>query len=121
MPGNMSNERLYDLTFLESMENADEEFVNTLKGVFISTTPPASKHMVEACIAGDWETAGKIAHKLKSSIDILNIASIRNDVKTIELSAKDRINLETLPALAKKVDEIIRMAAEQMEQDMHSV
>ena len=121
MPGNISNERLYDLTFLESMENADEEFVNTLKGVFISTTPPASKQMVEACDAKDWETAGKIAHKLKSSIDILNIASIKSDVKKIELSAKEGVNLEALPALAKKVDEVIRLAAEQMEQDMHSV
>lgn len=120
MPNNTSNEKLYDLTFLENMENADEEFVNTLKGVFINTTPPASKQMVEACNAQDWDTAGKIAHKLKSSIDILNIASIKSDVKAIEHSAKEKTNLEALPSLARKVDEVIRLAAEQMEQDMQS-
>lgn len=121
MPNNTSNEKLYDFTFLESMENADEEFVNTLKGVFINTTPPASKQMVEACNSKDWETAGKIAHKLKSSIDILNISCIKGDVKTIEHSAKEKTNLEALPNLARKVDEIIRLAAEQMQQDMHAV
>lgn len=118
MSESLSTKRLYDLSLLESMDNADEEFVNTLKQVFVTTTPPASKQMVEACDAEDWDTASKIAHKIKSSVDILNITTVKDDIRTIENSARERKDLQTLPALARKADEVIRTVAAQIEQGL---
>jgi HPt (histidine-containing phosphotransfer) domain-containing protein len=107
-------EQLYDLSGLKEIHQNDETFIRIIKDAFISHTPADATKMLNACSAGDWPQVGFLAHKLKSSIDILKIASIKDDIRAIESNARQQKQLTSLPELVQKVNIVIAMTAKQM-------
>jgi CheY-like chemotaxis protein/HPt (histidine-containing phosphotransfer) domain-containing protein len=110
-------EKLYDLKQVEELAAGNKDFVLTLINIFLETTPQDSAGLVEACEAKNWDRVSKLAHKLKSTVDMLNIATIRTDIRTIELDAKKGINLDSIKRLVPKVDKIIQTTAQQLKQE----
>jgi HPt (histidine-containing phosphotransfer) domain-containing protein len=110
-------EKLYDFSFLKNVESSDDEFIQSLKEIFIQSIPPSAKKMVKACEDGQWEQVGQIAHKLKSSIDTLNILSLKEPIRHIEECAKYKKSLNTLHAEVVKVNDILSLAVKQMQQE----
>lgn len=106
--------KLYDLSGLQEIHQDDEAFIRIIKDAFINHTPSDANKMLNACNSGDWAQVSFLAHKLKSSIDILKIMSIRDDIRTIESNAKTKIHLTNLPELIQKVNIVIAMTAKQM-------
>lgn len=109
-----SFEKLYDLSGLQDIHQDDEGFIRVIKDAFINHTPSDANKMLNACHSGDWQQVGFLAHKLKSSIDILKIMSIKDDIRTIEANAKLKKGLTILPELVQKVNIVIAMTAKQM-------
>ena len=109
-----SFEKLYDLSGLQEIHQDDESFIRIIKDAFINHTPSDANKMLNACNSGDWAQVSFLAHKLKSSIDILKIMSIKDDIRTIEANAKVKKELTILPELVKKVNIVIAMTAKQM-------
>ncbi len=106
--------KLYDLSGLQEIHQDDEAFIRIIKDAFINHTPSDANKMLNACNTGDWAQVSFLAHKLKSSIDILKIMSIRDDIRTIESNAKTKVQLTHLPELIQKVNIVIAMTAKQM-------
>jgi CheY-like chemotaxis protein len=100
-------DKLYDLKNVRDVARGSEDFVLTLVKIFIDTIPADSKEMVKACNEKKWDTLSKFAHKIKSTIDMLNIKSIKEIIRVIELDAKQGVNTAALPALVTKVDQTI--------------
>ena len=90
------------------------EFIKSLAAIFIKTSPYDSGEMLEATNTGDWQKVSKYAHKLKSTVDSMNIVSIKSDIRILELDAKHKTNTEALPQLAIKVDHVINEVAKQV-------
>ena len=112
---NMYNfEKLYDLSGLQEIHQDDQAFIRIIKDAFINHTPVDANKMLNACNAEDWAQVSFLAHKLKSSIDILKIMSIKDDIRTIEANAKKKTELSVLPELVQKVNIVIAMTAKQM-------
>ncbi len=109
-----SFEKLYDLSGLQEIHQDDESFIRIIKDAFINHTPSDANKMLNACNAGDWAQVSFMAHKLKSSIDILKIMSIKDDIRTIETNAKLQTSLHSIPELVQKVNIVITMTAKQM-------
>ncbi len=109
-----SFEKLYDLSGLHDIHQDDEAFIRVIKDAFINHTPSDANKMLNACHSGDWAQVSFLAHKLKSSIDILKIMSIKDDIRTIEANAKMKKELSILPELVQKVNIVITMTAKQM-------
>lgn len=107
-------EKLYDLSGLKEIHQNDETFIRIIKDAFISHTPSDATKMLNACNSGDWAQVSFLAHKLRSSIDILKIISIKDDIRTIEAHAKQQQHLTKLPELVQKVSIVIAMTARQM-------
>jgi response regulator RpfG family c-di-GMP phosphodiesterase len=107
--------KLYDLTLVNELARGNQEFIMNLAKIFIQTVPPTSKEMVEACRQEKWEQVGKLAHKLKSTIDTMNIASLKDDIRVIEKNGKDQNNLETVRQLVAKTDSVITEVARQLQ------
>jgi len=107
-------DQLYDLSGLKEIHQNDETFIRIIKDAFINHTPADATKMLNACSAGDWAQVGFLAHKLKSSIDILKIACIKDDIRVIESNARLQKQLTALPELVQKVNIIIAMTAKQM-------
>ncbi|MCE3282154.1 MAG: sensory box histidine kinase/response regulator [Chitinophagaceae bacterium] len=112
-----SSQKLYDLTLVNELARGNQEFIMNLAKIFIQTVPPTSKEMVEACRQEKWEQVGKLAHKLKSTIDTMNIASLKDDIRVIEKNGKDRNNLEAVRELVAKTDSIITEVASQLQSE----
>lgn len=110
----MYNSQLYDLSGLQEIHQNDESFIRIIKDAFINHTPSDANKMLNACNTGDWAQVSFLAHKLKSSIDILKIMSIRDDIRIIELNAKKQVELTELPHLIQKVNIVVAMTVKQM-------
>lgn len=110
-------ENLYDLKQLEEIAAGNTDFLTALAKIYLDTIPAASTEMVEATKSGEWDKASKLAHKLKSTIDSLNIHLIAKDIRCIEIDAKHKVNTEVLKRLAVKVDNVIKKVAGQLKAD----
>ena len=103
---------LYSLQNIHDLARGNQEFVVTLMKIFLDTIPADSKAMVQAANEKKWDVASALAHKLKSTIDTLQVVSIKEIVRTIEYDGKRNINTAALPALIQKVDAAIQIIAE---------
>lgn len=112
--GKEIEEKLYDLKQLEEIAGGNRDFLTALAKIYLDTIPATSTELVEATKAGEWDKASKHAHKLKSTIDSLNIHVIEKDIRSIEMDAKNKVNTEALKVLAIKVDTVIKKVAEQL-------
>lgn len=110
-------EKLYNLADLRIIQKDDEGFIKNIVGLFIQNVPKNAGELVTACDNGDWERVYFMAHKMKSSIDLVNIDAIRADIKRVELNAKTRENLEEIPAKVAYINEIVEKAAAQMKEE----
>jgi hypothetical protein len=107
-------EKLYDLSELEEITDGDTEFIISLANIYLDTIPLNSRQMAEAAEAKDWLTVSKIAHKIKPTIDSMNIISISSDIRTLETDAKNKVNTGILGKIAVKVDTVINIVAQQL-------
>ena len=111
---------LYDLSYLRSIQGSSTELVNKLMEIFIRTVPPTASEMVQASETEDWDTVKKLAHKIKSSVNTMGLHSIKADVKQIEESAGSRQQLESIPAKAKHIENIVTIASRQLQAELES-
>ncbi len=112
-----ASEKLYDLALVDDLAQGNADFIKSLVEIFIDTIPPTSKEMVEACELKNWEQTGKLAHKLKSTIDTMQIISAKDDIRTIEMNGKNAQQTDTLLYLTKRIDAIIQRTTEQLKEE----
>jgi CheY-like chemotaxis protein len=117
---NMSsaNERLYDLTMVQSVSGGDEGFIKKMVALFIETVPQNMQDLKNALQAENWEQVGKTAHKLKSTIDSMGIKSIRQEIRTVEANAKQMESLTEVPGLVDRIDNVIKECIGQLQAEV---
>jgi CheY-like chemotaxis protein len=117
---NMSsgNQRLYDLTMVESVSGGDEGFIKKMVALFIETVPQNMQDLKNAVQAENWEQVGKTAHKLKSTIDSMGIKSIRQEIRTVEANAKQMESLAEIPGLVETIDNVIKECIGQLQAEV---
>ncbi|HEX6915926.1 MAG TPA: response regulator, partial [Chitinophagaceae bacterium] len=106
--------KLYDLSLVNELARGNQEFIVNLAKIFIETVPPTAAEMVNACEQKKWEQVGKLAHKLKSTIDTMCISSLKDDIRVIEKNGKDQKNLESIPSLVEKTSSVISSVTAQL-------
>jgi CheY-like chemotaxis protein len=110
-------EKLYDLTLVNEITKGNQEFMKNLVQIFIDTIPATCKEMIAACAVNDWEQASKLAHKLKSTVDTMQIASIKEEVRTVEMNGKQVIDVTAIPAIVHKIALIISEVTIQLKKE----
>jgi len=116
---NVVAEKLYDLRQLEDILDGNSEFLVSLAGIYLTTIPSNSKEMIQATTEENWHMVSKLAHKIKPTIDSMNIKSISSDIRTLELNAKNQVNTHTLGTIAVKVDMVINTVAQQLKYEFN--
>jgi CheY-like chemotaxis protein len=109
-----ASEQLYNLSLVNDLAEGNTDFVKSLVQIFIDTIPPTSKEMLAYIEQAEWEQAGKLAHKLKSTIDTMQVVSIKEDIRFIELNGKNKTNIDQIPSIANKVDAVITTTTTQL-------
>lgn len=109
-----TKEKLYDLKQLREILGGSPEILTSLAGIYVNTVPVNSKELIQASHDKDWRKVSKIAHKIKPTIDSMNIKCILVDIRTLEKDAKNEVNTHALATIAVKVDNVINTVAEQL-------
>jgi PAS domain S-box-containing protein len=112
-----SNLSLYDLSMVRSVSGGDEAFIKKMVQLFIDTVPPGVADLHEALKEQQWQRMGKIAHKLKSTIDSMGISALRDDIRFIENSGKHEKDTDQVVPLINKVTEVISECIVQLKRD----
>ena len=117
---NMSsaNQRLYDLSMVQSVSGGDEGFIKKMVALFIETVPQNIQDLKNALQAENWEQVGKTAHKLKSTIDSMGIKSIRQEIRAVESNAKQMESLADVPGLVDTIDNTIKECIAQLQAEV---
>lgn len=111
-------EKYYDLSSLKNMLDNDEEALKKMLAITLESSPTILSGLLESLKNNDIEKIGFFAHKLKSTIDILNIAELKTDIRTIEKSAKEQTALDQIPTLVEKTNQILQSVFEGVEKDL---
>jgi PAS domain S-box-containing protein len=115
--GETPDEQLYDLSTLRDISRGNDAFVEKMVNIFCDQTPPMLREMTIAMYDNDLERMGAIAHRIKPSIDNLNINSLKQTIRTIEKMGYEKTNSPDLPDLLKEVDVIIERVLRKMKQE----
>lgn len=110
-------EILYDLTIMKSFSKGNDDFIRKVVHLFCSQTPMVMDEMIQAYESGDLQLVGTLAHKLKASLDNFNIHSLKDIIRTIEITG---IENQTTPDLSNMIQftrKTILQVVEQMRID----
>jgi HPt (histidine-containing phosphotransfer) domain-containing protein len=110
----MESNKLFDLTNLDEMLGGDRQAMLQMVKIFLQATPESLTELNNCFNKNDLDGVSKLAHKLKSSIDIFTISEIKNDIRRLENLARESVNVEEIPALMEKINRILNEAIEQV-------
>lgn len=112
-------ERIYNIDSLKRIFGEDIKKIKDMLRLFIETTPPLVEEMKSEFANAKYHETGRVAHKIKSSIDILNVSSMSQVIREIEKLEKDQTNLKKIPGLidffSKNTDILIQQIKEDYE------
>jgi HPt (histidine-containing phosphotransfer) domain-containing protein len=94
------SKKLYSLNYLIELDDMD--CLCEVLQLFIESTPVTLREIKEAITEKNWEEVYKKSHKIKSSIGILQMGKLMSLISKIESDAKERKNLEEIPATFDK-------------------
>lgn len=84
-----ASSKLYDLSMVEEISGGDKSFTVKMLKLFLETIPATLTDIRCATDKAEWQTLSKHAHKLKSTIDSMNIDSLKQDIRDIETMGKN--------------------------------
>ena len=114
----MENEKsLYSLVKIKEIDD-DEDFIQQVISIFLETVPENTGELVKACNEENWEQVYFYAHKIKSNVNLLSIDCILDEIKFVEQSAKNRINIEMIPAKVSMINETLHDVTNQIKNSL---
>lgn len=87
----------------------DNETIVEMINIFLHTVPESLQLLNESFQNKDYRKLSYHAHKLKSSIDLLNIEELTSEIREVENAANKLENMEELPG---KVDHLNNVLSE---------
>jgi len=114
----MENEKLYNLDFVREMSGGNDKFVKQLVALFIETVPESIRLINEYYEANDLENLGKEAHKLKSTINTVQVPAFSEKIKVMEEIGKTGAGVELLPELMQDFNAVLPEVVEQIREEL---
>lgn len=85
-----------DFNISELLQLGDAESIRMVYELFEATLPPGLTTLRDAAIRKDWKTVFEQAHKLKSSLAVIQVKGMLGIMGTIENNAKQGMNLASV-------------------------
>jgi len=115
---NSDETQMYDFKLVREIAGDDQEFVKRMMGMFVDTMPGLLGDLQINIEQANWEKASKVAHRMKSTIDSMNIIAIKSEIRQIEANGKQQQHLELMPALLQKVSNVLTDCVDAVRKDM---
>ena len=109
-------EALYNLEQLRHIARGNGAFVQKMTDLFVEQGVASVREMQDAYRAGDFERVSGVAHRLKPSIDTLNIHTLKEALGEIEQSAPAYGTSPRLESLIRHVADVVLQVAGELQQ-----
>lgn len=90
--------KLITYDYLNEISGGDKDFQREIIHTFLEEMVSEMDKIRSALSAGQWETLGGLAHKIKAPIGMLCVDSMKQLVLKVEKNAKAGVGLDELPA-----------------------
>jgi HPt (histidine-containing phosphotransfer) domain-containing protein len=110
----MEDQKLYSLSQLESLSGGDEVFINKMVDMFLELTPQTITVLRESFETDELEILSAAAHKIKPTIDMMGIETIKQSIRDLEQYGKNRSHLDLIPNLLTEVCDTLDNVVEQL-------
>jgi CheY-like chemotaxis protein len=114
-----SEETLYSLKYLREGSDGDEEFLKTMIGMFVESTPAAIQAMRDGLLRSDWDIIRQESHKLRSHLRYFGMIKAAVLTEEIERTATNNPTEQILGELLEKVDLICQTCIRQLSEEFH--
>ncbi len=112
--------KLCNLNYLKSISPDNMEFERQMIQLFLKNVPIAYQAMNNSLINSDWDIMQHNAHKLKSHFDCVGLpVEFRETAKQIEEYAQNKVHLELIPNLLKKLESETQLAFKELEEELN--
>lgn len=112
-----ASDKLYDLALVYGIAGGDEQFVLRMLRLFLDTMPLTLQDMQKETSLENWQQVGKLAHKLKSTVDSMGIVSLKQAIRQIEQNGKKAELIEQIRTDVQLVTEVMLACAAQVKKD----
>lgn len=89
-------ERYYNPTFLFELVNGDRIQLRKMEAIFVAQVNETIQKMDESVQAGDWLQVAGLAHRIKASIDIMQIEVLKTPIRFLEEEGRKGKNINKL-------------------------
>jgi PAS domain S-box-containing protein len=112
-----TQEKLYDLSMVQTIAGGDISFVKKMVQLFIETVPPSMRDIQKETEQQNWGNVSKLAHKMKATIDSMGIVTIKDVVRAIEANGKKGEEVDKIPGQVQEVVSVLEACMVQLKRD----
>jgi PAS domain S-box-containing protein len=94
MPPVEASEKLFDLALVNTIGKNDADFTRKLVTAFLDNMPVNLANLETACNEKNYEVISRVAHKMKSNIDLFGIHSLKYTIRKLENIVEGHDNTE---------------------------
>lgn len=113
----MDSIKLFDLTNLNEMLGGDKKAILQMVKIFLQATPDSLSELNKCYQKNDLQGVSKLAHKLKSSVDIFSVTEIKQDIRRLEIITRDNVSIDEVPQLVENINTILDQTLSQVEDE----
>ena len=113
--------KLYDLKGLKKLFSNDKATIKSMIELYISDTPKEWKILIKEFNNKNLPAMGEVAHKLKASIDMMGIESLKDVIRSIEKCGKENNQSQELPALLASCNDKLEEVIVQLKKEIMKV
>jgi len=110
-----------DLTYLYSMTGDDPKLINEMIELFIDQVKETGDELDEAYKGKNYDRVGKLAHKAKSSVQIMGMNDLSKKLAELEFLANEARNINEYPSYIEYFNEECRQAIEELIDHKHKL
>lgn len=110
-------ERLYDTETILRSHGGDKEFVKYIASLFIQEVPKMSAELQKASLKKDWYNVHFYAHKMKATIDLFSINSLKDLIREVENQGKTATPSHTFNKDVEAVVKVIEDCTMQLKKE----
>ena len=113
--------RHYDLTYLQHVFHGNEAMVQQIVELFLEQAPQLGREMGECVRQSRWGDLHPVAHKLKSSVNMLGMAGLAPLVLEFERKSKFKDDPASLPGLVADLVSEMELVCQTLTHDLNEV
>lgn len=104
-----------DLSYLQSVSNNDKQFISEMIITFLESMPKSIDDIHRHVKHKDWEALSKAIHKIKPSLTMMGMLSLKNAAVELEQMCKSQILFKAIPSECELFTTQLKAALKELE------